>query len=657
MAIKKQLDVFERAALASKVHTGECLFIRDAAVAIATKVGPGAIASDDSYTYAYSFVVGGPIATSAVLYSDGDLSVTLTDASTIVVGGTIGTQTITSLITGSWNYFQLLFDGSGLTIRINDDSFNAPNESIHDIGSADRVISNLPKGSMVSGILSLWNTDVPSDADDGINLLYSNDVTLTDARSTFYPLIEDRTSSALFSWLFGLLRYDDGARWDDGALSTFNITSTDSVDVSYINPYTGEELTLFDAGPSSLNGNVSGGESAPAYSRSFTYLNTHEEYLGYEEFQSGRDAYLTTLDTPIEFAGDFAIEFKFVNLKMVDTPIAWDSAGDTFVARIEGGYLKLTFGGVETSYVSAYVGDAKRSIKFGRNGNKFKCWVDGSERGDFIIRAADITIPVTIDTFFKYEEANSPLNTVYALADALYDISIWLYEDGSSIYEPEYKWTGFGGNWDQSLTYNSPHEHSIDLTFVTGGSPASTRSNATNVSPIVNGDVPFNVDATGAVYPYKFGTTDDVNGDALFGEGNAKVYHIVPDTEGYIFKTNAPFNTITLNVYFYDAAITILSNTSGDVVSVDANGVISVAGLIEWVDENGITQSRSPAAVVVGGQFTTQLVSGWNHLALLFDPALPADEYKVKTTFSDLRIMETPVSLAVIRGINELEAL
>ena len=352
---------------------------------------------------------------------------------------------------------------------------------------------------------------------------------------------------------------------------------------------------------------------------------------------------------------------------MTNAPIAWDSVGDTFVAHIEGGYLKLTFGGVETAYVSAYVGDAKRSIKFGRKGNEFRCWVDGSERGDFVIRATDITIPISIDTFFKYDDNNSPANTTYTTADALYDIRVWLFEDGSPMFAPEYKWTGLDGDWDQSLIQDSPALHTIDLTLEGAAVSGSTRGNGNNVSPIVNGDVQFNVDSTGAVYPLEFGTTDDVNGNPLFGEGNTKVYHVVPDTEGYIFKTDAPFNTITLNVYFYDTAITILSNSEGPVVSVDENGIIDIAGSVEWADvETSASYSRSPAAVIVGGQFTNQLVSaspsspitnGWNHVALLFDPALPADEYHVKTTFADLRIMETPVSLAVIRGINEREAL
>ena len=166
MAIKKQLDVFERAALDSKVHTGECLFIKDANVVVTTKVNATAT-SGEPYVYAYAFVIGGLIsedspAMPAVLYDDGSLSVTLTDSSTVdVVGGTIGLQTITPLIRGSWNYFELSFDGTDLTVRINDDSFVATAEVAHDLTGADRFISDLPVGSMISGILSLWNTDVP----------------------------------------------------------------------------------------------------------------------------------------------------------------------------------------------------------------------------------------------------------------------------------------------------------------------------------------------------------------------------------------------------------------------------------------------------------------------------------------------------------------
>lgn len=615
MQIRKILNVDQSTQINQEVHSGECLLVKESGTVITL---PTTNASGTN-VFAYTFRLGGvTTGLNTTLYEDGNTTIEMTSLNTVTFNGT-PYALITAITAGAWNTFVLHDNGTELTLRINDETFTRVGDSVNQLNQ-DRTILNFPTNSLISGILTLWNADIPADVSGN---LYYEDVTFAEDASAFYPLIENRSAALAFeSWLLSLAKWDDTARWDINGFATFDQTGDESEDdVNYVNPY-GNSL-VYDVGGSELHGTVSG---ELVYSYSFEYANEYEALLNYPSFSDGNER-SATLSQELSFSGPFAVGFNLYKLDMTSATIV---SGSDFSAAIENGVLTITFA---TSTVNTFVGDAERSIRFGRErSGKFLFWVDGKKRavGEELIR--DLDEVIAIDTFFE--------NTI---AESLYDLKIWDGFSGDDIFEADIHFSGINNDWSETVGYTP----AISLTISDGLiGDISDRPTSNLLSPIVNGDVPFNVRDDYAVYPTSdlANPTQDVLDNDIDGIGNAnddRVYHIVPGTKGYKFSPTLPFYTITLNVVWYGEDLDILND-------------------IVFADSGGNLQSTQGADITIGGEYQLRdgssyaeksLSLGWNAISVTFDEPLPAGDYYVKNTFSDLRVLANPVSLAVLKGI------
>ena len=609
MQIRKTLSVEQSTLINAEVHSGECLLIKeDETVVTLNNGGIG------TCVYAYTFqLLSSVVGLGTVLYDDGLFSVELSDLTSLTLNhnGSISNIAIPAIVYDEWNTFVLESDGTDINVRLNTGEGSVLGVAV-DQTLAPRTLYNFPTRSGISGILSLWNADVPVDISGN---LYYGPITFNDPASTFYPLIENRTATSVSGWLFELKYFDNTARWDDSGLATFDLDTGD-IEAGYENPYNNN--TLYDVSGHALHGSVSG--DLP-YSKSFTYSNEYEALLQHPAFSDGY-ARVLTLNTSIQFDSAFAFEFSLHNLDMNYATIA---VGPNFNAVIENGNLKITSDDNESN---TYVGDATQSIRFGRtkDGN-YIYWVDGDERAVGIEKILSNTA-VEVSSFFDASVE----------ADTLYDLKVWLYEDGRDIFEADLHFSGINDDWtDQNGS--SPTYELTGIDGLIGDIPGRDTQNL--ISPIVNGDVPFNVREGYAVYPTDniISPLNDVAANALDGIGNAndaRVYHIVPGTDGYTFNAPEELYVLTFNFVYYGLPINLV------------NDLITV-------DENGDVQTSQSSNITIDGSYNAAANTGWNSVSVTFDAPISAGEYKMKTTFSDLRILANPISLAVLKGIHARE--